>query len=177
MKEETTKKLVKSIGSLQESISTLTVDEINKKAPDAEPEIQEMSLKERAKLENVRYIEPKRRLSPPLGTLPEKLKAEHKHAWEYVKGMYENYVINGEPITFSYCQYPGDADYMWEIPSNTPVYVPRMIAKHLEEIQKYHQFEYREKTNNSWRPDDFTHQFNVTATHYRGKFRALGAFA
>jgi hypothetical protein len=91
--------------------------------------------------------------------------------------MYENYVINGEPVTFGLCVYAGDADYLWEIPANVPVYVPRMVAKHLEEVQKYHTFTYLENPMNNLRPDDFTHQFRVDGTHYRGKFRAIGAFS
>lgn len=176
MKKET-QKLVESTIGLQKSMNELSVDEVNRIAPSITEEIQEMSLKERAKLEGVKYIEPKRRLSAPLGNLPEKQKQEHAHAWEYVKGIYENYVVNGEPITFSLCLYPGDADYLWEVPANVPVYVPRMIAKHLEEQQKYHTFDYIQIPENQWKKDDFTHSFRPIGTHYRGKFRPIGAFA
>lgn len=169
--------LIDQTVAVQENLKSMTVDEINAHAPKVELEVQELSLKEKAKLEGVRYIEPKRRLSPPLGKLPEKLKAKHAHDWDYVKGIYENYIVVGEPITFSLCMYPGDADYMWEIPANVPVYVPRMIAKHLEEVQAYHTFNYIEKSSQDWRVNEETHQFKVTGTHYRGKFRPIGAFA
>lgn len=176
--KKSTESLVDQTVKVQENLKTMTVDEINAQAPKAiEPVPQEMSLKERAKLEGVRYIEPKRRLSPPLGKLPDALKAKHKHDWEYVKGIYENYVVTGEPLTFNLCLYPGDADFMWEIPANVPVYVPRMVAKHLEEVQAYHTFEYLEKPQHDWRKDDETHAFKVTGTKYRGKFRPIGAFA
>lgn len=177
-----TEKLAKSAVALQEDLNKLTLDAINKSAPAQEPEPQAESLENLAKREGAIYIKPKRRLSPPLGSLdncknPEKIKKEHARAWEYVKGMYENYVVSGEPLTFSLCLYPGDPDYMWEIPCNVAVYVPRMVAKHLEEIQKYHTFGYIETPANHWKPDEFTHQFSATGTHYRGKFRPLGAFA
>lgn len=175
MKKET-EKLARSAVGLQEDLSRLSVDEISKAVSD-EPLPQEESLESVAKREGALYIKPKRRLSPPLGQLPEKLKREHERAWEYVKGIYENYVVNGEAITFSLCLYPGDADYLWEIPPNVPVYVPRMIAKHLEEVQKYHTFGYLETPQSNWKPDEFTHQFRATGVHYRGKFRPLGAFA
>lgn len=175
--KKSTESLVEQTVAVQDNLKSMTVDEINAQAPKAEVVPQEISLKERAKLEGVRYIEPKRRLSPPLGKLPEKLKAKHAHDWEYVKGIYENYIVIGEPITFSLCMYPGDADYMWEIPANVPVYVPRMIAKHLEEVQAYHTFNYIEKSSNDWLVNEETHQFKVTGTHYRGKFRPIGAFA
>ena len=54
------------------------------------------------------------------------------------------------------------------VPANVPIYVPRMVAKHLEEVQKYHKFTYLEVPNDKWRTDDFTHQFSVSETHYRG---------
>jgi hypothetical protein len=177
MKTETAK-LAKSAIEMQEDMNSLSIDRVNEMAPKTEePLPQEESLEQIAKKEGTLYIKPKRRLSPPLGTLPEKLKSEHKRAWEYVKGIYENYVVNGEPITFSLCLYPGDADYMWEIPPNIPVYVPRMVAKHLEEVQKYHSFGFIERAPNAWQKDEFTHQFAATGTHFRGKFRPIGAFA
>lgn len=175
MKEQS-KKVVKEVVKLQENLSTLTVDEVNAKAPVYEPEPQKESLKERAKREGARYIEPTRRLSPPLGKLPEKLKADHARDWEYVKGIYENIVVAGEPLKFSYCKYAGDADYLWEIPANTPVYVPRFIAKHLENCQAYHTFDYVEKPQQFKTVDEYTDQFTVTGTQYRGKFRSMGAF-
>lgn len=176
--KKTHESLINQVDGIQRSMNSLTVDEVNSTAPKAaEPEPQEMSLKERAKREGARYIEPKRRLSPPLGKLPEKQKAEHARDWEYVKGIYENYVVSGEPLTFNYVKYAGDADYMWEVPANTPVYVPRMIAKHLEDIQSYHTFDYIEKGSQYWHANEETHQFRVTGTHYRGKFRPIGAFA
>lgn len=176
MKKET-EKLAQSAVALQEDLNKLTVDEIHRTAVAEEPEAQQESLEAVARREGCQYIKPKRRLSPPMGQLPEKLKKEHSRAWEYVKGVYENYVVNGEAITFSLCLYPGDADYLWEIPPNVPVYVPRMVAKHLEEVQKYHTFSYLETPMDQWRSDDFTHQFRATGIKYRGKFRPLGAFA
>lgn len=167
---------VKATVSLKKDLDKLTVDEVNK-TKDEEPEIQEESLENRCKREGVRYIKPKRRLSAPLGTLPEKLKRQHKHDWEYVKGIYENFAIPGEAITFSLCLYPGDADYLWEVPANIPVAVPRLVAKHLEEVQRHHQFGHREKPSALLSPDNFMHEFQVTGTTYRGKFRPIGAFA
>jgi hypothetical protein len=181
MKNETAK-LAQSVVETQAQMSTLTVDKVNELAGKSEePTPQEESLENLAKSEGCPYIKPLRRLSPPLGTLPDKLKAEHKRAWEYVKGIYENYVINGEPIKFSLCLYPGDADYMWEIPTNIPVYVPRMVAKHLEECQKYHTFSQLAATAEpvAMHSGDVESMrwFRPTGTHYRGKFRPIGAFS
>lgn len=175
MKKET-EKLAKAAVSLQEDLNKLTVDHINE-TPDVEPEIQKESMESRCQAEGIRYIKPKRRLSPPLGSLPTKQKDEHKRAWEYVKGIYENFAIPGEAITFSLCLFPGDPDFLWEIPANVPVAVPRMVAKHLEETQKYHQFAYQELPSNAQTVDNFTHSFKVSGVSYRGKFRPIGAFA
>lgn len=184
MKKET-EKLVEGSLAVQENLNRMTVDEINRTAPLVEPTPQAESLEEIAKREGCLYIKPKRRLNPPLGSLdncknPEKIKKEHARAWEYVKGIYENYVISGEAITFSLCLFPGDADYLWEIPCNRVVYVPRMVAQHLEEVQKYHTFSQLATTSEpspmSMGDVDGMRWFRASGTHYRGKFRPVGAF-
>ncbi len=176
---KTVEKLAKSAVGLQEDLDKLSVDVVNEVAPHVDPAPQQESLENVARREGCPYIKPKRRLSPPLGTLPEKLKGEHKRAWEYVKGIYENYIFNGEPLTFALCLYPGDADYLWEIPANTPVYVPRMVAQHLEECQKYHTFSQLAATSEpAPLPSgevEAMRWFRPTGTHYRGKFRPIGA--
>lgn len=170
------KDLIKSTLGLHQEMNSLTVDEINQTpSQDPEPQIK-LSKKEIAKMEGVLYIEPKRTL-PAVGTLPESQKKIREHDWEYVKGIFENLEINGEPIKFWYVKYAGDRDCLWEIPCNVPVYVPRMIAKHLEEGMKYHKFDFLQKPEGTWRPDEFTHQFAPTSTFYRGKFRPIGAFS
>lgn len=174
MKNET-ENLAKAAVALQEDLNKLSVDTINT-TEDKEPEIQEISMENKCKEQGIPYIKPSRRLSAPMGKLPEKQKAEHKRAWEYVKGIYENFHIPGEAITFPLCLYPGDADYLWVIPANIPVAVPRLVAKHLEETQKYHQFAYREKPTDILQTDSFTHSFSVSGVQYRGKFRPIGAF-
>jgi hypothetical protein len=174
MKESTTK-LAKATASFQEDLKKLSVDEINN-IEVSEPEI-EITMEMKCKQDGTRYIKPRRRLSPPIGKVPDKQKKEHERAWEYVIGMYQNIAVDGEPLRFSLCLYPGDADYEWEIPANVPVAVPRMVAKHLEEAQKYHNFAYLENASTHLQKDGFTHSFGVSGVNYRGKFRAIGAFA
>lgn len=173
-----TESLVKSVVELHEDMNALTVDKINNTAPapqEIEPQTK-LSMREIAKMENIPYCEPVRKLGA-FGTLPEKQKRDHERDWEYVKGIFENEVCRGEPIRFWFSKYAGDPDCMWEIPANRPVYVPRMIALHLETVMQYHTFDYIEKPSNIWRKDDFTHQFSTTGTFWRGKFRPIGAFA
>ncbi len=175
MKKDTIK-LAEATVALQEDLNNLTVDKVNE-TKDQEPEIQEISMENKCNAEGIQYIKPSRRLSPPLGKLPDKQKKEHVRAWEYVKGMYENFAVPGEAITFSLCLYAGDADFLWTIPCNVPVAVPRHVAKHLEETQKYHDFAYRDSPLESLKIDNFTNTFQVSAVKYRGKFRPIGAFA
>ena len=160
----------------QSQLNNLDVDTIEKIAPKTEVAPPELSARERAKLENALYIEPKRTLKG-FGTLPEKLKREHAHAWEYVKGMFENYIVNTEALTFWLSLYPGDPDCLWEIPPNRPVYIPRHVANHLEEVMKYHKFDYVPKAESQWVPGQSIEHFLPVSTHFRGKFRAIGAFA
>lgn len=164
--------------SLTKSMSELTQDKINETAPKAEemePQVK-MTAKEMAAKLGLRYIEPVRKLKA-IGKLPAFLEKEHAYMWEYVKGMYENYDFIGETLSFFLCLYPGDPDCMWSIPANVPVYVPRMVAKHLEECQKYHTFAYKDKRPDQKEALDFNEEFCVDKTHYRGKFRPIEAFA
>lgn len=178
---------VKDVLNLHKEMNELSVDKINEMAPqvqDKEPEVK-LSMKEIARMEGVPYIEPIRKLKA-IGSLPEKWRKQHARDWEYVKGIFENEVSRGEPIEFSFCKWPGDPDCIWRVPSNTPVYVPRMIAKHLSgekdevtgmQAMQYHQFDHIQKVDSQMRKDDFTHQFAVIGTTSRGKFRAIGAFS
>lgn len=170
------KKLEKTIDDLENSLNKLTVDEI-KNTPVTEPEPQTLlTNKEIADSMNIRYIEPIRKLQP-FGTCPQQLKKDRDHDWEYVKAIYENYDDIGECAEFWLSKYPGDPDCLWRIPANVPVFVPRMVAKHLSEIQKYHIFDYGAKPNQEiLKHGDFTHEFHVKETKYRGKMRPLGVY-
>lgn len=176
MKKENDEVVVKKVLKMGEDLNALSVDKINEIAPTIDDAPFEMSTKDKARMENIAYLEPKRTLKA-FGTLPEKLKKEHSHAWEYVKGIFENYLINGEHLTFWLSLFPGDPDCLWEIPANVPVYVPRHVAKHLEEVMKYHTFDFLQKPKDRWRPGDEMEYFSPVGTHYRGKFRAIGAFS
>jgi hypothetical protein len=170
-------KTVNKVIQMQSDMNDLDVDTIQELAPKpVDEEERPLSNREKAALENAIYIEPKRQLKG-FGTLPEKLRKEHKHGWEYVKGMFENIIVNGEAITFWLSLYPGDPDCMWEIPANKPVFVPRHVANHLEKIMEYHEFSFIEKPQTKWRPGDAIEFFAPTETKYRGKFRPIGAFA
>jgi hypothetical protein len=169
--------LVKQTIEQQKALDSLTVDKIAETVV-VEPEIQtKITMKELAASEGIPYIEPKRRLTGPLGKLPDKLKQEHARAWEYVKGIYENFECPGDSIKFSLSLYPGDSDYLWEVPANRPVYVPRMVANHLESCQMYHKFAYIDMASNQLGPGGHMQNFAPTQTTYRGKFRPIGAFA
>lgn len=172
--------LVKEVVQQAQALSELTVDKINE-TPITEiaPQLQ-LTKEQLAAKEGVPYIKPKRRL-PAMGKLPESLRAEHDRDWEYVKGIYENYVFSGESLTFWLCKYEGDHDCLWEIPANKPCYVPRMIAKHLENAQNYHEFAQVPSIENLPRfqlnDTQIMSHFHPTATKSRGKFRPVEAFA
>lgn len=167
--------LVEKVIENQKDMNALSVDKINETKVVEPAPITELTSKQRASNEGVQYIEPLRKLKS-FGILPEKLRAEHKRGWEYVKGILENFEVNTEPVRFWFSWYPGDADSLWEVPCNKPVYVPRIIAKHLESVSKYHTFGYVEKASQAWRADDFTHNFAAVGVHYRSKFRPIEAF-
>jgi len=175
MKKDLTN-MVSEVAQQHAHLSTLSVDAINKMAPEAEAPELEMTMKQRADAEGARYIVPTQKM-PAFGKLPEKQRKDHERDWQYVRGLYENYTVIGESIKFWFSKYPGDPDCLWEIPANVPVYVPRMIAKHLEEAQVYHSFSEFHESSQPVHADAVLQQFRPTRTHYRGKFRPVGAFA
>jgi hypothetical protein len=182
-------RLVKDVVSLQESMNSLSIDAVNERAP--LPEEQEIppSLKQKALKEGAIWLEPKVKLQG-FGKLKAEWKKHHAHDWEYVCGIFQPENIAGrpsmEPKTFWFCKWAGDPDCLWEVPVNRKVYLPRMVALHLSgerdpltgmEAMKYHSFDYLQSPETYWRPDQFTHQFGPTGTHYRGRFVPIGVFA
>jgi hypothetical protein len=180
-------KIVNELLTNQKEMNELTVDKICEAAPEAKEVEQQVKInyKELAEREGIEYIEPVRKLLP-FGTLPEKWRKMRDHDWEYVKGVFENEVSKGESIKFGFSKWPGDPDCVWEVPANRPVYVPRMIAKHLSgekdehtgiQAMEYHTFDHIQKAHNQWKKDHFADQFAVTGTQKRGTFRPIGAFS
>lgn len=174
--KKTDKDLVHSTLNMQRELNELTQDVINEIAPEADEVEVQLTTKQLAAKEGIPYITPKRTMQA-FGKLPEKLKAEHKRDWEYTKAIITNEVINGEPLSFWYSKYPGDPDCLWEIPTNRPVYIPRMLAKHLEEIPQYHKFDFIQSDSNNWKADEFTHRFTPVSTIRRYTCRPIGAFS
>jgi hypothetical protein len=185
----TKEKLVKTLLENQEQMNALTVDKVAELAPAPVETVDVKALmREKAKQEGALFLEPKRKLQS-VGKLAEKDRKMHAHDWEYVCGIFQPEVTGSRPSTepyeFWFAKWPGDPDCLWSIPVNRKVYVPRMIALHLSgeketftgiETMKYHTFDYLQKPESHWRPDDFTHQFSPITTIYRGRFIAAGAF-
>lgn len=65
--------------------------------------------------------------------LPEKWRAERDHDWELIKVVCENCEIVGEMIEVTTHKWPGDPWAFWQIPVNTPVYIPRHVAKQIHD--------------------------------------------
>ena len=105
---------VQQVAAMSEQMNTLTVDRINEIAPPAKEILPPpMSLKERAKLEGVLYIEPNKKL-PAFGKLPPEWKSARDRDWEYVLGIFQSgnctSIAPGEPQRFWLCIWPGDPD-------------------------------------------------------------------
>jgi len=168
--------LVENMIENQRNLNEFNQERVNEVAPKPiESEPQELTLKQIAKNENVQYIEPKKQIKG-LGILPDSLKKEHAFMWEYVKGIFENRAIVGETLKFWLKLYPGDPDCLWEIPANRPVYVPRMVAKTIDETMIYHKFDYIQKDTSRMAKNNFAEEFSVVETVRRGEFRPIGAF-
>ncbi len=188
MKKEN-EKLVREVAGLQSEMSSLTMDKVAETAPKAEEAELKMTTKQKAELEGIRYITPKKQLQA-FGVLKPEWKKFRDYDWQYVKGIFQGESINGrpsmEPKTFWFCKWAADPDCLWEVPVGVPVYLPRMVAYYLSgekdehtgmESMKYHTFDYLQRPTAHWRNDDFTHQFSPTNTVYRGRFVAIGSFS
>lgn len=183
--------LVKQVSNLNSDLNTLTQDKVNEIAPASDDYAEtKLTSRQMAARDGVRYIEPKKRL--PAGN-HEKLKPEWRakrdRDWEYVIGIFHGEIINNtpsrEPKSFWHKKWAEDAFCLWEIPTEEPVYVPRMIALHLSggkdedtgmECMKYHTFDYKERPQAYQRPGDYQHQFTAVSTNYRGRFVPIGGF-
>ena len=166
----------------------MTQDQINEVAPKAEEKELPLDMEAKAKKEGALYLKPKRKLKP-ISKLKPELKKMRDHDWEYVKGVYQNESLSGigsnEPKEFWFLKWPGDEDCLWEVPVNIPVYLPRMVARHLAgekqstgmEAMKYHTFDYKENPELKAIKNEVTESFIPVATHYIGKFTAVGAFS
>jgi len=181
--------MVNEVLEMQESMSELTVDKISETAPKVEISEGLLSLKEKARREGAIWLEPKKKF-PPIGKLKPEWEKTHAYDWEYVSGIFQgesNYGKSSmESECFWFCKWPGDPDCFWEVPANKKVYLPRMLALYLSgekdpvtglEAMKYHTFDYIQRPEPYWKTDDFTHQFQVTGTHYRGRFMPIGVFS
>jgi hypothetical protein len=137
--------------AFEQNIKDLTMDAMNK-APNMEMEEQtklsqaELEKKKRVYLKPVRSFGPG--VNPKTGQMEkfnEKFRAEYEFAKEYVEFIAENIEIIGETIKMSLKKFPGTNLDHWEIPVNTPIWAPRMVAERLTECG-YHVLKMEDKT-------------------------------
>lgn len=119
-----------TIDAMSEQMKSLNVDDIQT-APIKEEDPQTKISKKAIDDLDAPKIRPSKTFAPI-----DKPRPEHdslrKRAWEYVKVIAENKEVIGETIQ-SWYKPPisGEACHFWEVPVNTPVYIPRMLAEHL----------------------------------------------
>lgn len=126
----------KELRKVDEQISTLN-DEI--KSPDLSaravlPEVQaepqtRMSSRE-IKNSDAIYLKPLRSISSK-EKFNEKYRDAHTRGWEYVQCIVENKEIIGESVETWTKKFAGDPAHFWKVPTNKPVFIPRLLAEQL----------------------------------------------
>ncbi len=125
---------------------------------------------------NARKIVPNYTIKVPRKSpIPEGLRAERDHGWEYVDGIFENRFAPGEPITFCKNPFPGDGYSEWTIPANIPISIPRWLAKHLND-RKWKQFGFKDRESSRLIPGDVMQNFDVTGIQHRTSFMRVSEY-
>jgi hypothetical protein len=117
------------------SVKAMTNDRMNM-APAEEREQQTQMSTREAKKYDAPYIKPLRSINSK-EQFNEKYREDWRKDWEYVKCIAENNEIIGESIEMWTKKYAGDPAHQWKVPVNTPVYIPRLVAKQISNC-KYH---------------------------------------
>ena len=125
---------------------------------------------------DVLYIEPKTRI-PTQGNKHPELEKQREYLTEYVVGVFESEMINGQ-LDFFKTGLPGDDYCQWVIPVNRPVGVPRFIAQHLAKGLGWKEMKPLGRGNEpkAFYEEEMTKPFEEFVYKKRGHFRALNEF-
>lgn len=128
----------------EESIKEMTMDKISSSASPMETEQQTKMSSKEIKQYDAPYIKPIRSINRSQGGKDgaktywdEKFRPAHTRDWEYVRCICENKEVIGESIHTWTAEYGCDPAHEWKIPVNKPVWIPRLLARHLAN-RKYH---------------------------------------
>jgi hypothetical protein len=101
---------------------------------DVETEPQTKLSTKEAKYADALYIKPARSIASK-EKFNEQYRKAWEHDWEYVKCVVENNEIVGEKIETWTKRYAGDPAHFWILPSNKPIYIPRLLAKQISQCK------------------------------------------
>lgn len=96
----------------------------------------------------------------------EKYRAMHDKDWEYIKVTVENNEIIGEDIEMWTAEYGCDPAHFWKIPTNKPVYVPRLVARKIASC-RYHRLVMEDRPTQSTGGMQFYGAMAVSQTKQR----------
>lgn len=121
-------KVVRKTEDFEEAVRGM--NKAMEKVPAKEQEKQLQISEFKKKFPDARYLEPLKRV-PTSGTRHPELEKQRDYMWEYVVGVFESVLVGGK-LDFWLTGLPGDDYCWWSIPVNTPVGIPRFVAKHLQ---------------------------------------------
>lgn len=159
------------IKSVETSMKALTLDEMNK-APVAAVEPQTQMSKKEEVVYDAPIIKPIRSISSK-EPFNEKYRAQHTKMWERVKCIVENYEMIGQPIETWTKRFAGDPAHFWIVPTNTPIYIPRLLAEQLSNC-KYHRLVMKDNPTNAGNGMTFYGSMAVEETRNRIDCRPVG---
>lgn len=119
----------------EQEIKSMTHDKL-KLTPKEELEPQtKIAQRDLEKTQDI-YLKPKRSY-PSREKFNERFRSEYEYAKEYVCFIAENNEIRGESIELTLKKFPGTPIEDWIVPTNKPVWAPRMVAERIKECN-YH---------------------------------------
>ncbi len=170
--EQELKKAEERFEKFEAQVKTLTdVDELNK-SPLVESEPQTKLSTREAEKADAPYIKPSRSISSK-EIFDEKFRKQRDAAWKYVKCIVENNEIIGEKVQKWTKKFPGEPAYFWEIPVNTPIYLPLFLAEELSKCT-YHRLVMQEQPQSIGDGATLTHTPVAKETRHRIDCRSIG---
>lgn len=168
------RKLEEQLDRKEETVSKLSLDDMNK-APIQETEGQTKISQKEARNSNDVYLKPVKSIYTM--EAPAKWQeATRARAWERVKVVAENKSLKGDAIELWTKRFKGDNADFWIVPVNVPIWIPRLLARQIEEDCKYHEIKMMPDDNMVPKTDTYAimQDVKVEATTKRFSCKEVG---
>jgi hypothetical protein len=128
------------------------------------------------KFPDAKRIEPAVRI-PTSGIKHPHFEAQREYLTEYVVGVFESQIINGQ-LEFFLTGLPGDDYCKWVIPVNKTIGIPRFVAQHINKNLCWKEMKPlgRNQDPSAYEDENILTPFNNFETKRRGTFHPINAY-